>query len=323
YQFHLDNTKMGDYEKEKDMTFSIDMQNDALIDLIVFQFINGVWAENLYNRFPVANWSRRSFTFKIDARATGWGLRLRFERNENSKGKKFRFKKPKLEKGSVPTGFTKSTYELEQSFEGVKERIEKTESIINDAGDRNYARNGDFTHYWADNDLQWDKNLNGNLRAGNWATGYNAGTTDPTKGYHMHVDDKKFGYPVVAVINKNGQFGQAKRWLGMPQEMPASFRNDFQPGDTYTIALDVWTETANNKIAVGLHHFIEGNNTMGFHSGGTPELTIEPVKKWVRVHTTMKLHDKSDMKKGFSLYIYGDRSADGSECYFKNVSVLK
>ncbi|MED2909621.1 hypothetical protein P4360_29555, partial [Bacillus thuringiensis] len=106
YQFHLDNTKMGDYEKEKDMTFSIDMQNDALIDLIVFQFINGVWAENLYNRFPVANWSRRSFTFKIDARATGWGLRLRFERNENSKGKKFRFKKPKLEKGSVPTGFT-------------------------------------------------------------------------------------------------------------------------------------------------------------------------------------------------------------------------
>ncbi|MED1350638.1 hypothetical protein P4U51_30255, partial [Bacillus paranthracis] len=177
--------------------------------------------------------------------------------------------------------------------------------------------------YWADNDLQWDKNLNGNLRAGNWATGYNAGTTDPTKGYHMHVDDKKFGYPVVAVINKNGQFGQAKRWLGMPQEMPASFRNDFQPGDTYTIALDVWTETANNKIAVGLHHFIEGNNTMGFHSGGTPELTIESVKKWVRVHTTMKLHDKSDMKKGFSLYIYGDRSADGSECYFKNVSVLK
>ncbi|MEC2558986.1 hypothetical protein P9W86_20360, partial [Bacillus cereus] len=246
-----------------------------------------------------------------------------FERNENSKGKKFRFKKPKLEKGSVPTGFTKSTYELEQSFEGVKERIEKTESIINDAGDRNYVRNGDFTHYWADNDLQWDKNLNGNLRAGNWATGYNAGTTDPTKGYHMHVNDKKFGYPVVAVINKNGQFGQAKRWLGMPQEMPASFRNDFQPGDTYTIALDVWTETANNKIAVGLHHFIEGNTSMGFHSGGTPELTIEPVKKWVRVYATMKLHDKSDMKKGFSLYIYGDRSADGSECYFKNVSVLK
>lgn len=42
-----------------------------------------------------------SFLFKIDARATGWGLRLRFERNENSKGKRFRFKKAKLEKGSV------------------------------------------------------------------------------------------------------------------------------------------------------------------------------------------------------------------------------
>ena len=72
------------------------MQNDVPIDLIVFQFINGVWTENLYNRFPVADWSRRSFLFKIDARATGWGLRLRFERNENSKGKRFRFKKAKL-----------------------------------------------------------------------------------------------------------------------------------------------------------------------------------------------------------------------------------
>ncbi|HDR7708605.1 TPA: phage tail protein [Bacillus cereus] len=135
YQFHLDNAKMGDFEKAKDMTFSIDMQNDVPIDLIVFQFINGVWTENLYNRFPVANWSRRSFTFKIDARATGWGLRLRFERNENSKGKKFRFKKAKLEKGSVPTDFSKSTYELEQSVNGIKESIktvEKTQTFFDE-----------------------------------------------------------------------------------------------------------------------------------------------------------------------------------------------
>ncbi|SIQ58098.1 phage minor structural protein, N-terminal region [Bacillus cereus] len=127
YQFHLDNTKMGDYEKGKDMTFSIDLQNDVPIDLLVFQFINGVWTENLYSRFPVANWSRRSFTFKVDLRATGWGLRLRFERNENSKSKKFRFKKAKLEKGSVPTDFSKSTYELEQSVDGVKTTVSKVQ----------------------------------------------------------------------------------------------------------------------------------------------------------------------------------------------------
>ncbi|WP_306007416.1 phage tail spike protein [Bacillus sp. MMSF_3353] len=132
YQFHLDNTKMGDYEKGKDMTFSIDLQNDVPIDLIVFQFINGVWTENLYSRFPVANWSRRSFTFKIDLRATGWGLRLRFERNENSKSKKFRFKKAKLEKGSVPTDFSKSTYELEQSVDGVKTTVTNVQN--NQAG---------------------------------------------------------------------------------------------------------------------------------------------------------------------------------------------
>lgn len=218
--------------------------------------------------------------------------------------------------------FTKKTNEIIDDAKGSRQKIESIESKVNDAGDRNYVRNGDFTHFWADNGLGWDKTLNGNLRAGNWSPGYNSGTVNPTKGYHMHVNDKKFGYPVIAVINKNGQFGHAKRWLGISQELPNSFKNDFQPGDTFTIAVDVWTETANNKLAIGFHHFIEGNNTQSFHSG-CPELTVNPVKKWVRIHFTGKLHAKSEMKKAFSLYIYGDRSNDGSECYFKNVSVLK
>ncbi|WP_270607499.1 phage tail spike protein [Bacillus mobilis] len=128
YQFHLDNTKMGDYEKGKDMTFSVDLQNDVQVDFLVFQFINGGWSENLQGGFPAGDWSRRSFTFQIDGRATGWGMRLRFARNANSIGKKFRFKKAKLEKGSIPTDFSKSTYELEQSVNGITENITKVEN---------------------------------------------------------------------------------------------------------------------------------------------------------------------------------------------------
>ncbi|MEC2551623.1 hypothetical protein P9W85_09230 [Bacillus tropicus] len=128
YQFHLDNTKMGDYQKGKDMTFSIDLQNDVQVDFLIFQFINGGWSENLQVGFPAGDWSRRSFTFQIDVRATGWGMRLRFARNTNSIGKKFRFKKAKLEKGSIPTDFSKSTYELEQSVNGITENITKVEN---------------------------------------------------------------------------------------------------------------------------------------------------------------------------------------------------
>ncbi|WP_242250254.1 phage tail spike protein [Bacillus cereus group sp. BfR-BA-01324] len=127
YQFHLDNTKMGDYEKGKDMTFSVDLQNDVQVDFLVFQFINGGWSENIQIGFPVGDWSRRSFTFQIDGRATGWGMRLRFSKNTNPVGKKFRFKKAQLEKGSMPTDFSKSTYELEQSVNGIKENITKVE----------------------------------------------------------------------------------------------------------------------------------------------------------------------------------------------------
>lgn len=99
YQFHLDNTKMGDYEKGKDMTVSLDLQNDVHVDFILFQFINGAWSENVQKGIPASNvWKRESWTFNIDTRATGWGLRLRFARNTNSVGKRIRMKKLNLKR---------------------------------------------------------------------------------------------------------------------------------------------------------------------------------------------------------------------------------
>ncbi|MDZ4456746.1 phage tail spike protein [Bacillus cereus] len=127
YQFHLDNTKIGDFEKGKDITISLDLQNDVLLDFILFQYINGSWSESVQKPVPAKDWRRESWTFKIDVRATGWGFRIRFARNEASKGKRFRFKKAKLEKGSVPTDFSKSTYELEQSVDGVKSTVTKVQ----------------------------------------------------------------------------------------------------------------------------------------------------------------------------------------------------
>ncbi|MBY0039817.1 hypothetical protein H7U08_25285, partial [Bacillus cereus] len=127
YQFHLDNTKIGDFEKGKDITISLDLQNDVNLDFILFQYINGSWSESVQKPVPAKDWRRESWTFKIDVRATGWGFRIRFARNEASKGKRFRFKKAKLEKGSVPTDFSKSTYELEQSVDGVKSTVSKVQ----------------------------------------------------------------------------------------------------------------------------------------------------------------------------------------------------
>ncbi|WP_255295442.1 phage tail spike protein [Bacillus cereus] len=128
YQFHLDNTKIGDFEKGKDITISLDLQNDVHLDFILFQYINGLWSESVQKPVPAKDWRRESWTFKIDDRATGWGFRIRFSRNEASKGKRFRFKKAKLEKGSVPTDFSKSTYEMKQSVDGVTTTIAAIES---------------------------------------------------------------------------------------------------------------------------------------------------------------------------------------------------
>lgn len=324
YQFHLDQQKMGDYEKGKDMTISLDIQNDVRVDIMLFQNINNAWNEQVYKNIPAGNWRRESWTFRIDERSTGWGLRLRFERNEISKGKKFRMAKAKLEKGSVPTDYSRSTYELEQSYKGVKERIESVEVKTNDMGDRNYIRNGGYTDFYTDNGLAWDKNLNGNLRADWWSTGYNAGVPDPTKGYHAHINEKRFGFPVLALINRNvGQVG-AKRWLGFSQNMgmQKQFVSDLQPGDYFTVSFDLWTSRVGDNVATGLHHFIEGNATQNFHSGQT-EVKSTVAQKWHRVHATFKLHDKYEANKGSAFYLYGDRDADGTDKYVKNISLVK
>ncbi|PDZ29137.1 hypothetical protein CON85_07895 [Bacillus toyonensis] len=131
YQFHLDNTKIGDFEKGKDITISLDLQNDVPVDFILFQYINGSWSESVQKPVAAKEWRRESWMFKIDVRASGWGFRIRFARNEASKGKRFRFKKAKLEKGSVPTDYSKSTYELEQSVDGIKETITNVENNQN------------------------------------------------------------------------------------------------------------------------------------------------------------------------------------------------
>lgn len=129
YQFgQLSVDKNYGFEKGKDITISLDLQNDFYCEIVVFQYLpndKGVkyWNELTLKGFPVKDWRRESFTFKLNDKTEGFGLRLRFARNSQAVGKRIRFSKCKLEKSGIPSDYSRSTVEIIQSVDGVKTTI--------------------------------------------------------------------------------------------------------------------------------------------------------------------------------------------------------
>lgn len=151
YQFGIakNNTLRG-FEKEKDITFSIDLQHDTPnVRFIVFQWYNNFWNETEYKEFSVKDWGRIKYTFKLNVKTEGWFIRLRFPRDAASAGKKIRFKRAKLEKGSkgtdysrsskeltTNTEFTQKTNEIIKNVEGTTETIKRVEKTQDDFNER-------------------------------------------------------------------------------------------------------------------------------------------------------------------------------------------
>ncbi|MFB5249634.1 phage tail spike protein [Bacillus mycoides] len=126
------NNSLRDFEVNTDITLSLDMQNDMNgVDLIIFQFINNAWNETMLIKKidATAGWKRFSYTFKLDANAKGWFIRIRFPRVAASNNKNIRFKKVKLEKANTPTAWSRSRYDLTSIDEFTKKATEITKSV--------------------------------------------------------------------------------------------------------------------------------------------------------------------------------------------------
>lgn len=134
YQFgQLSVDKNYGFEKDKDITVSLDLQNDFNCEIVVFQYLpndKGVkyWDELTKKGLSVKDWRRESFTFKLNEKTEGFGLRLRFARNSQAVGKRIRFAKCKLEKSGIPSDYSRSTVEIVQGVDGIKENITKVEN---------------------------------------------------------------------------------------------------------------------------------------------------------------------------------------------------
>ncbi|HFK1463659.1 phage tail spike protein [Bacillus thuringiensis] len=279
-------------------------------------------------------WKRVSVTIPVGSDATDPNVVYRFEAESMPKGALYQQTSPMLsltkkvypwrpapEDQADSNDFIKVTTEITQQAGKISEKLTEVTGKVNNLkpGGRNFLLNTDFKRYITNEKRGWDNTLNGTLQLSDWQGEFNGGVQQPEKGYHAHVDVKKFGYPVLAMISKNSIIGLPGRWLGLNQIIIDDFKNGDIAGKEVTISMDIWTESGSNNISGGPYHFIEGNTNQTFHSGQF-SIGVDKVKRWVRYSQTLKLHDKYDVSKVTHLYIYGHTGNEG-ERYIKNVQI--
>lgn len=184
-------------------------------------------------------------------------------------------------------------------------------------GSENLLQNGDFQFYTTNNNIGWDNALNGTYVITNWGAGYNSGVTDPTRGYHAHLNISKFGFPVLELVNKNSTVGHSKRWLGIASGIYQ--KEKLMPGCRYTFSADLMVDTAGMTIHGGVYSTKKGKTSAGF-SSGSYSLTCPSLNKWQRVSYTFMLDADIDLSKPVSFYVYGYSGSEGI-AHVKNVSL--
>lgn len=194
-----------------------------------------------------------------------------------------------------------------------------TDSKISElqVGGDNLLPNGDFCYYSTSNSIGWDNALNGTYVITNWGSGYNAGVSEPSKGYHAHLNITKFSFPVLELTNKNSTVGQSKRWLGISTSVYQ--KEKLMPGCRYTFSADLMVDTKGMVIHGGVYSTKKGQNNANFNSTSY-SLTNSSLNQWQRVSFTFTLDKDIDLTKSVSFYIYGYSGAEGI-AWVKNVSL--
>ena len=188
-------------------------------------------------------------------------------------------------------------------------------------GGENLLLNGDLRYYTDGWNPGWNVQLNGNLKlTRGWDNGYNRDVSEPSKGYHSHLDIKTFGFPVMAFINRNSEFGLANRWLGNNQAFSESTRQKLLPGRKYVISFELYSDTLNGRINGGFYHYLKGGNSQNFHSGQF-NVCADEVGTWKRYSATMVLRADTDLSKSIKFYLYGNSDATDCSKYVRNISL--
>lgn len=170
--------------------------------------------------------------------------------------------------------------------------------------------------------LTWDESLNGKLAPKRgWSQGQNTGTANTTVGYHAHLNESKFGYPVLEYINKNNQFGMKNRWLGFSQSFTATgdLGKELKVGQKLTISFDVRSDKVGGTIDGGMYRYHKSTGDRAFPNRKAVKTT--KANTWERVSFEQTVDANWDLTKTFTIYLYGNREDNEATKWVKNIKL--
>ncbi|WP_394871631.1 phage tail spike protein [Clostridium perfringens] len=199
---------------------------------------------------------------------------------------------------TVNTHLNKATAEINVLKEKIESKVSQSDidKSIQEIkiGGINLLRNSDYSKYSKYENIGWDESLNGSLRPYLWSD-YNSGVSNPSEGYHAHLNITKFSYPVM-------EFNcvSTSRWLGSSQYFSPGI---IKPNCEYTFSIYLYGDSDISECRAGLYYFKNGSDRQNFYSG----LNKFNIKKgeWNRYEFTFKTSDDLDIGKSSSFYIYG------------------
>ncbi|MBO3312111.1 phage tail spike protein [Clostridium perfringens] len=199
---------------------------------------------------------------------------------------------------TVNSHLNKATSEINVLKEKIESKVSQSDidKSIQEIkiGGINLLRNSDYSKYSKYENIGWNESLNGNLRPYLWSD-YNSGVSNPSEGYHAHLNITKFSYPVM-------EFNcvSTSRWLGSSQYFSPGI---IKPNCEYTFSIYLYGDSDTSECQAGLYYFKNGSDRQSFYSG----LNKFNIKKgeWNRYEFTFKTSDDLDVNKSSSFYIYG------------------
>lgn len=210
--------------------------------------------------------------------------------------------------------------ELENQIKEVKDFVSDEIGDIS-VGGANYLNNSAPRKAIVDELITWDKTLNGTHRLVYWQD-YNNNVSNPTIGYHPHIDLTTFHFPCIAFINKNAKFNLANRDLFIKQNI-SNEEGFIIQNETYTISFDACSDTPLFSFHGGLYHKNLESSAYNYHSGRMDiQINKEDINTWKRYSFTFTTHKGLDLNGDLAFIINCHNNPEGSG-YVKNIKLEK
>lgn len=163
-------------------------------------------------------------------------------------------------------------------------------------------------------EFAWNKALHKDavLPGNGWSPGYNGGVDAFAIGYHSKWVAEGINANDICAkfINKNSQFGQPNRWLGIARDLEFNaFGSNLKIGDTVNVLFKAKTDKA-SILRIGLSHYPTGS--LSKHFGECIKDVNIKSHNWETYSVSFKIETDWDTTKSFSLYIYGEVGAEAT-----------